>query len=135
MGTEAAGNCFLQGSPSDIRKDCLCVTRVAPRNYMQQTNLCELEMLEHCYYSPLKTLCKENNVPTYLFFFYQTKWFLFYSTFSIQQKIFSSGFLAWTLKPRKMCLFYDSLNRNHALYHFQVAECTWTSNHKTTFAF
>lgn len=36
---------LLQGSPSDIRKDCLCVTRVEPRNYIQQTNLYELTML------------------------------------------------------------------------------------------
>lgn len=93
MEAEAAGNCFLQGSPSDISKDCLRVTRVVPRNYMQQTNLCELEMLEHCCYSPLKTLCKENNVPTYLLFFLPNKMISILLYFLIQ-KIFSLGFLA-----------------------------------------
>lgn len=125
MGTEAAGNCFLQGSPSDIRKDCLCVTGVVPRNYMQQTNLCELEMLEHCYYSPLKTLCKENNVPTYFFFFFLPNKMIsiLFSFFNpaenIQLRIFGMN----SVKPKK-CICFISLNRNCALYHFQVAECT-----------
>lgn len=111
MGTEAAGNCFLQGSPSDIRKDCLCVTGVVPRNYMQQTNLCELEMLEHCYYSPLKTLCKENNVPTYFFFFFfftKQNDFYFILFFQSSRKYSAQDFWHELCETQKMYLFYQS---------------------------
>ena len=64
-------------------------------------------------------------MPTYLLFFFFAKqndfyFIVFFNTENIQLRIFGMN----SVKPGKMYLFYDSLNRNYALYHFPVAECT-----------
>lgn len=73
-----------------------------------KTNLCELEMLEHCYYSPLKTLCKENNVPTYFFFFFLPNKMILFILFFQSSRKYSAQILAWTLWNPKIYLFYQS---------------------------